>query len=259
MIVVMLPRNAHEGVVDNVAGWITGGQVGPGQALPIEAEIAARLSVSRTVVREAIKTLAAKGLVSTGPRVGTRVRPASEWHVFDPQVILWRLASGVDATFIRDVMDFRLALEPPSAALAAGRASAEQRAGIADAYARMVEAVDGRGSYIDADLAFHEGILVSSGNQFFAALRPVVGAILRVSFTHSVKSRESARSSLPLHRAVLDAILARDGDAAQTRLATLIAAAARDIANDLPADDFLQWPKAGRDPSAARRAERRSA
>ena len=96
----------------------------------------------------------------------------------------------------------------------------------------------GRG-YLEADLTFHETILAATHNQFLAALTPAIDALLRVSFRFSVKSRESARSSLPLHKAVLAAIIARDGAAAEDAIRTLIAAARRDVESDMARDDFL--------------------
>jgi GntR family transcriptional regulator, galactonate operon transcriptional repressor len=211
-----------------------------GETLPIETDIAQALSVSRTVVREAVKTLAAKGMVRTGPRVGTRVRPEADWHLFDPQVIRWRAAHGVDAGFIRDIFAFRLAIEPAAGALAAEHATPADTALIAEAYRGMAAAVEGKGSYVESDLAFHRALLDASNNQFFAALKPLVSSVLTVSFRQSVKSRASARASLPGHRLVLDAVRARDSAGAAAGLRALIESARADTQSDLARDDFLE-------------------
>jgi GntR family transcriptional regulator, galactonate operon transcriptional repressor len=246
----MTPKSTHESAVESIAGWITGGRMKAGQALPIEPDIAEALSVSRTVVREAVKTLAAKGMLRTGPRVGTRVRPEADWHLFDPQVIRWRAARGVDADFIRDIFAFRLAIEPAAAALAARHATAEDMQRLEAAYAAMEEAVEGRGSYVEADLAFHRSLLDASRNQFFAAMKPLVSSVLSVSFRQSVKSRASARASLPRHKAVLDAVRRADSAEAAAALDRLIESARNDIESDLARDDFLEQ-SLGPEPPAA--------
>lgn len=208
--------------------------------LPTEPELCAEMGVSRTVLREAMKTLAAKGLVSTGPRIGTRVRRQSDWNLLDPDVIRWRLENGVDALFVRDIIELRLTLEPEAAGLAAVRADDADIAALVEHAAAMRRAAEHRqGSYLEADLAFHEAILAATHNQFFAALTPAVDALLRVSFRFSVKSRASARLSLPLHDAVVTAIAARNSNAARDAMRILISSAKADIETDMAADDFL--------------------
>ena len=76
----MIRTQRRHASVDKIASWIVGGRFAPGDSLPIEPAIGEELAVSRTVVREALKTLTAKGLVVTGPRLGTRVRPRSAWN-----------------------------------------------------------------------------------------------------------------------------------------------------------------------------------
>src|ERR1700742_1476809 len=102
---------------------IVSGRFRPGDAIPIEPELCAKFSVSRSVVREAIKTLSAKGIVAARPKTGTRVEPQEHWSLLDPQVVTWRL-KNVDDALIRDLMDIRLIIETEAAALAARRATA---------------------------------------------------------------------------------------------------------------------------------------
>ena len=231
-------------VVDTLAAWIMGGRFAAGAGFPTEPELCAELSISRTVVREAVKTLVAKGLLTTGPRVGTRVRPANVWNQFDADVIGWKLRAGVSADYVREIVDLRLLLEPGAAGRAALRRNADDLKDLDRALAGMAAAVraDATGGveYLESDLAFHEGILRATHNPLLVGMLPVVDAVLRVSFLHSVKSRESARSSLPLHEAVRDAIAAGDPALAEARLRQLIDAAGDDIASDLATDDFLK-------------------
>ncbi|MFN8759317.1 MAG: FadR/GntR family transcriptional regulator [Tagaea sp.] len=230
----------HADAVAQIARKILRGKLAAGASLPTEPEFGAELGVSRTVVREAVRTLAAKGLVVTGPRLGTRVRPVPEWNLFDPDVIAWRVAAGVDVKFLEDVVELRVTSEPMAARLAAKRADAAGVARVADAYARMADAVDGKGGYLAADLDFHQAILAAAGNQFVSAFAPLLGALLHVSFRHSVKSRASARASLPLHEAVLRAIAKRKPDTAEKALAALIRRAREDMFDGGKTDGFLE-------------------
>jgi GntR family transcriptional regulator, galactonate operon transcriptional repressor len=230
----------HADAVAHIARKILRGRLKAGASLPTEPEIGAELGVSRTVVREAVKTLAAKGLVVTGPRLGMRVRPMPDWNLFDSDVIGWRVAAGVDAKFLEDVVELRLAIEPMAARLAAKRADDAAIARISNAYKGMAAAVDGKGGYLAADLEFHQSILIAAGNQFVSALAPLLGALLGVSFRHSVKSRESARASLPQHEAVLRAIAKRKPEAAEKALTLLIGHARADMFDGVKSDGFLE-------------------
>jgi DNA-binding FadR family transcriptional regulator len=136
---MMLPTQRRQAAVDTIAGWIVGGRFGPGDTLPIEPAMGGELAVSRTVVREALKTLTAKGLVITGPRLGTRVRPRADWNHFDPDVVNWRLEAGVDAAFVRELMQLRLMIEPAAARLAARAATPEDIGAAEGAYRSMVD------------------------------------------------------------------------------------------------------------------------
>lgn len=200
-----------------------------GAALPTEPEIGAELGVSRTVVREAIKTLAAKGMVVTGPRKGTRVRPVADWNLFDPDVVAFRVAAGVDARFLNDLLELRLTIEPMAARLAATRAAPADLARIEAALTLMADAVDDKGLHVAADIEFHQAILAASGNQFVASLAPLLGALLDVSFRHTVRSAEAANEAIGFHRAVLRAIAGRKPAAAEKALRFLIHDARSDI------------------------------
>ncbi len=208
--------------VDRIAAWIVGGRFAPGDTLPIEPAIGDELGVSRTVVREAIKTLAAKGMVVAGRRVGTRVRERADWHQFDPDVVRWRLAAGVDDRFVRDLIELRRAIEPAAARLAACAATATDLAAATEALRDMTVAAHGRGDYLAADLDFHTRLLTATHNQFVAGMVPAFSALLSVSFRLSVTSLAGARASLPAHRRVLDAIAARAPARAEAAMVALI-------------------------------------
>ena len=209
--------------VDRIAGWIATGRYAPGDSLPTEPDLGGALAVSRTVVREAIKTLAAKGMVVVGPRVGTRVRPRGDWNQFDPDVVRWRLSAGVDDAFVRDLIELRSAVEPAAARLAARAATAADIAAARAALQNMTDAANGDGDYVAADLDFHMRLLDATHNQFVAGMIPAFSALLAASFGLSVRSMAGARASLPAHRRVLDAIVARAPTRAEAAMAALIA------------------------------------
>jgi DNA-binding FadR family transcriptional regulator len=219
----------HDSVVETIADWIVASRYPAGSTLPVEHAICDELAASRTTVREALKTLAAKGLVRVGPRVGTRVLPTDRWNLLDPQVVAWRLRAPITPDLISDLVDMRLMIEPAAAKFAASRAEAGDIASLNEAFARMMRAVDGDGSYVDADLAFHESILRAAHNQFLSQLAPVIGAVLRLSFELSTTSLDSARATLPDHDAVLRAIEAGNAAMAHDRLAAIIVASRADM------------------------------
>lgn len=226
-------RTRHQDAVDQIANWIVGGRFAAGTVLPREEEIGGELQVSRTVVREAMRTLVAKGMVDVRRRHGTRVRPVDSWSLFDPQVVTWRMSSGLNRGFIEDLIHFRLGIEPYAAGLAAANPAFPAKR-LNEAFSRMSAAVDGKGSYHEADLDFHETIIRGADNQFLRQLIPLMTNTLRASFSLSVVSMETARASLPMHRAVADAIIDGDSEGARNALMQLIEAAREDILGVLP-------------------------
>jgi GntR family transcriptional regulator, galactonate operon transcriptional repressor len=222
-------RGLHGEVVHTIGLQIVGGTLQPGDPLPPEAELIADLAVSRTVLREAVRVLAAKGLVEARPKIGTRVRARGEWNVLDPDVLSWRAETSSDSRLYEETTEVRLAIEPLAARLAATRATDEETAAIADAYAAMAEGVDDQQAYLAADLRFHDRILASSHNELLLHLGAVLRAVLRTTFQLTTTPARSRKRALPLHKAILDEIAAGDEDAAESAARTLIADTAADI------------------------------
>jgi DNA-binding FadR family transcriptional regulator len=222
-------KNVHGNTVDWIGSAIVAGDYAVGASLPPEPMLCAQLGVSRTVVRESVKSLVAKGLVSTGPKVGTRVMPTDSWNWFDPDVILWHGKTGLTPEFIRDLQELRLAVEPAAIKLAAMRASAQDLEDIELAYQGMRRAVQEGGDYVTFDLRFHQGLLRASGNRMLAQMGKALGALLRTSFELSTRKKDGPRLSLPLHRAVLDAVVARNAPRAERAILKLIEGAHEDI------------------------------
>ena len=217
-----LKRNLREQLVEQLGGDIVRGHLLPGQVLPSEEVLLSRYDVSRTVLREALNVLSAKGLLDARPRRGTIVRPRSEWSQLDPEIIDWRNDWAEPSDGNPDhLLELRRIIEPPAAALAAKRATAEDRTAMAKAYQAMVQAGSNVPEFADADVCFHIACLHAARNEF---LLPVAHAI-RASLVTSVRlaNTDAERNRtvvLPLHKAILNAILARDAAGAREAMQT---------------------------------------
>lgn len=246
----MMIKNVHGNAVDYLGSAIVAGRFGAGGMMPPEPMLCEELGVSRTVVRESVKSLVAKGLIQTGPKVGTKVQPSSQWNWFDADVIGWQAKAGLTAEFIRDIQDLRLIVEPAATRLAAVRATDEDIVQIEAAYAGMVDAVEHNGDYVRFDLRFHQGMIRASHNRMLEKMDQALGALMRTSFEISTDKRNGPRDSLPMHRAVLDAVIAHDADRAEDAIILLIEDAHKDMAQVLKAR--RRTPQA-RVPAPARR------
>ncbi len=222
-------KNVHGNTVDYLGSAIVAGRFGAGGSLPPEPLLCEELGVSRTVIRESVKSLVAKGLIQTGPKVGTRVLPGEQWNWFDPDVIGWQAKAGLTPEFVRDLQDLRLIVEPAAVKLAAVRATRADIEGIEAAFAGMKSAVEEGGDYVTHDLRFHQGLLRASHNRMLVQMSQALGALLRTSFEISTAKKDGPRGSLPLHRAVLDAVIAHNPAKAGRAILVLIDGAHKDI------------------------------
>ncbi len=222
-------KNVHGNTVDHLGEAIVAGRYPVGGSIPAEPLLCEELGVSRTVVREAVKSLIAKGLITTGPKVGTRVQPSDAWNWFDPDVITWQSKAGLTPEFLRDLQDLRRVVEPAAVRLAAERATPQDIKDIEAAYEGMRQAVEAGGDYVTYDLRFHQGLLKACKNRMLVQMSKALSALLRTSFEISTTRKDGPRSSLPLHRAVLDAVIARQPARAERAILVLIDGAHEDI------------------------------
>ncbi len=222
-------KNVHGNTVDHLGEAIVAGRYVAGGSIPPEPVLCEELGVSRTVIREAVKSLVAKGLLTTGPKVGTRVQAEEQWNWFDADVIVWQTKAGLSVDFLQDLQDLRRVVEPAAVRLAASRATAQDIADMEEAYAGMKRAIDFGGDYITPDLRFHQGLIRSSHNRMLVQMSRALGALLRTSFEISTTRKDGPSSSLPLHRAVLDAVIAREPARAEQAILVLIDGARKDI------------------------------
>ena len=215
-------RSIHGRIAHEIGQQILHGDLAPGEVLPSETALGQEFGVSRTVLREAIKVLAAKGMVESRTKIGTRVRARDHWNMLDPDVLSWSLASHQAESYAAGVSEMRHILEPAGAALAAERATPEQLARIREAYAAMAAAGNNLEQSIPHDLRFHQAILEATGNTFLASMGHVIESALAFSFQVSARARDDAAYSLPLHKAVLERIEARDARGAQVAMLRLL-------------------------------------
>lgn len=194
---------------------IMGGDLEPGVTLPNAALLARELKLSRPSLREAIKILAAKGLLSAAPRRGTIVRPRSDWNRLDHDVLSWEAEVAPTPRFIRDLFELRRMVEPEAAALAAVRATEVGQVEMLAALEAMTVFEVKSEESIRADLAFHRAILTHSGNDFLATFAPAIEASLRIAILAQRKLEPLSAQFLPPHRAIYHAIRAHDPELAR--------------------------------------------
>ncbi len=250
-------RSLHGQLAHNIGARIMRGDLAPGKVLPNEAEFSARLKVSRTALREAIKVLAAKGLVESRPKAGTRVRPRTDWNFLDPDVLAWQLAAGPVERFIEDLFELRQVIEPAAAAIAARRAAKGDIQRIEQALQAMADAGNDSELWVEPDLRFHQGILWATGNELLGPLGAMIETALVTSFRLSGANPDGPRHALPLHAAIFDAIQRHAADEAASAMQRLLDGAAVDMRRALVA--LRRAASSAVDGQAARRLRKRKA
>lgn len=219
----------HALAVEQIGTWIVQGKFPPGGALPSADESKDLIGVSRSVLREAIKVLAGKGLVESRPKTGTRVRPRSDWNFLDPDVLSWRYSGAINHDDVKALFELRRAIEPMSAALAAERATPDQLAALYAALVGMETFGDDGERFAEPDLVFHQTILRMTGNELMGSLAALIETALVMSFRLSNDNPQGQRPSLPLHRAVAEKISAKDAAGAQQAMIVLLDHAEEDV------------------------------
>jgi DNA-binding FadR family transcriptional regulator len=214
-------RNLHGQVVNELGRRVVGGGYPAGALLPNEEQLCQELQVSRTALREAVKVLAAKGLLESRPRVGTRVRDKSLWNLLDPDILAWRCATGADAEFLRHLTELREIIEPAAAGLAAASRSPAQLADIATALHHMEHAPD-IAAWVEADLEFHTAILKATNNPLLMPLAAIIRSALGTLLSVAARGAEDFKRGLPDHQKVFAAIESSDTQSSLHRMAGLL-------------------------------------
>jgi DNA-binding FadR family transcriptional regulator len=211
-------------VTHGIGRAIIEGQFAVGTTLPGDMELMERFGVSRTALREAMKTLAAKGLIESKTKVGTKVLGEKNWNMFDADILMWRLQLGVNRAFLESLFEIRQALEPLAAASAALYRTEADIERMRAALMAMRLAHHTKDSFTQADLAYHRAILDASANPFLQSMGSVIEAALATSFTLSspVDSPDRFEVSKQQHGAIFDAIVAQDPQAASQAMTVVI-------------------------------------
>jgi GntR family transcriptional regulator, galactonate operon transcriptional repressor len=232
--------NLHAQVVRELGLRILAGGLRPGHVLPNEADLGRELGVSRSILREAIKSLAAKGLVASRTRVGTHVRDPQHWNLLDLDVLSWRYATMPRMAFFRDLFEVRRVVEPGAAELASETAEPSDLAALDQACAAMEQAEPTSDAAIAADVAFHQAILTACHSDLLLQFGTLIGVGLETSFRISTRFYPV---SLPHHRPVLHAIHRRNPAKARAAMQTLLSETFADIERqlrELPDRSFTQ-------------------
>jgi DNA-binding FadR family transcriptional regulator len=225
--------SSHDQIAAILGTEILRGLYPSGENMPPEPDLIGRFQVSRTVMREVMKTLAAKGFVVSKTRIGTRVRDPVHWNFWDADVLAWRVRIGLDDDFMRSLTEVRRALEPAAAALAAERRTSADIARLRQVVHEMGRAGHTRQTFAESDLDFHLAIGTASGNPLMRSMASVIEAALVASFSHSspVDDPSDHEVTVNSHAAIVDAIEARDTQAAADAMLKVIDIGVRRIDN----------------------------
>lgn len=202
-------------LLDSIGRSIVQGRYSNDEVFPKEIELCEKYSASRSVIREALKMLASKGLLDSRARKGTWVKPAVEWNVMDPDVLKWMLTADSSLQLLSEFVEIRLEIEPAAAELAAHRGTLEQKSKIRLAIEQMRASNGKRKQGFEADIAFHLAILDASNNRFMQQMKNLVESALRISIAFTDQSKGVEHGSIEEHHAIAEAIF--NGKAKQAR------------------------------------------
>ena len=220
--------NPHLRVHDRLGLALVRGDLAPGEALPAELQLCEMLGVSRTAMREAVRGLAAKGLVDPRPKRGTLVRDETLWNHLDPDVLRWRIeVSDVDS-YLSKMFQLRRATEPEAAAIAAAAATPDDHLGLEADLQAMVDAGDDDAAWVEADLAFHRSIYLATHNEFFWPIGQLFSIGLRQMFESAAQGSHRPRA-IQEHGDLCRAIIARQPEKARAAAQKLVGNASNDI------------------------------
>ncbi|MDT3253103.1 FadR/GntR family transcriptional regulator [Serratia sp. root2] len=214
-------RNLSYLLAEKLGQQILAGDYQAGSILPGEMELGEQFGVSRTAVREAVKMLAAKGMLLPRPRIGTRVMPQSQWNFLDQDLLTWWMTRENFDQVMQHFLILRTSLEPQACSLAAANASTQQTAHLAELMAEMraLHTQFDRERWIQVDTQFHQLIYEASGNPFLTSFANLFSSVYQ-SYFRAITGNEVIK--LQHHQAIVDAILAGDGTKALTACQVLL-------------------------------------
>lgn len=218
-----MPSSLHTRVFQTLGREIVDGTLQPGTVMLAEA-LEARFSVSRSVVREAIRVLESLGMTESVKRVGTRIQPQNKWNSLDPQLIRWRLASKDQGAQLRSLTELRSSVEPSAATLAAKYAPEEIGQNLLTLVSRMKEAAVAGDQELFAtlDIEFHREVLRASGNEMYASLDSAIAEVIRGRTEHGLMPKHPSRATLERHLGVAQAIAQHSPEKARETMSRIM-------------------------------------
>jgi DNA-binding FadR family transcriptional regulator len=217
----------HDQMARDLGTAIVAGRYQPGESIPGEIASSQQYKVSRNAYREAVRILAAKGLVESRQKAGTLVTPRDRWNLLDPEVVGWVLANHADGSFRDLLFELRMIVEPAAASLAAYRRNDADVLAMEEALASMGEAAPDSPEGEQADERFHAAILTAARNELLTRLASIVAA--SVSFVAEFKrTQHVTRDSWPDHKELFEAIKRGQPAEAHAGMIRLIAHARED-------------------------------
>jgi len=222
------PLRLHGTIARDLGIGIVSGLHKPGDILSGEVASSERLSVSRTAYREAVRILAAKGLVESRPKVGTKVSTRDAWQLLDPDVLAWAFDSEPDLELLNSLFELRDIIESEAAALAAVRRTEAQLKVMRNALERMARFTIATEAGRLADQEFHSALLKATGNPYIISLTMGVNAAVNTTNMFKQRERPLERDPVPDHWHVLNAIAAKDAPKAKRKMSELIRLARAD-------------------------------
>jgi DNA-binding FadR family transcriptional regulator len=221
-------RRLHSSVAQQIAVQILGGVLPVGHLFPTEIEHAEQLGISRSALREAFRVLAAKGLVHSRPKAGTRVSERRRWSFLDVDVLAWQFEAEPSQEFLRALFELRMVVEPAAAAMAAQRRTDAHLADMANALDVMERHGLATETGRAADQRFHSILIEATGNEPMIALSSSIMAAIAWTTIYKQRKRALPRDPVPDHRKLHEAIVAGSGAKASRAMTDLVKLALAD-------------------------------
>jgi DNA-binding FadR family transcriptional regulator len=215
-------RNLTYTIVERLGQAIVTGAYNSKTGFPVESALCKEFNASRSVLREAVKMLTAKGLLAARPRQGTWVEPEDHWNLLDPDILRWLTERKFSLELLTEFTEVRMAVEPMAAALAARNAKPASIIPIREALARIKAAEQGDEDPLESEIAFHVAVLRASGNRFYAQLEDLIDVALRTSIRLTNQFKGIALGDVAARKRLLDAIEAHDSRKAQALMELIL-------------------------------------
>ena len=243
-----MPENLHSRVTRALALQILEAER-DSRALvfPNEAELCHQLGVSRTILREAVKVLADKGMVEARQKLGTRARPRTAWNQLDPDILGWWAELGPNTHFLRDLCDVRLAIEPTTSGFAAVRATSDE----IEAIGRCLEQREAKvkagnfGEAVDLNLEFHSAVAAACHNSLLEQLNRAISRPLRIALSYTTGLHASDVLDIAAHRQLYEAICNHDSMKAGAAAERIVGLAMLGVEEVIRLEERSKLDKAG--------------